>query len=192
MLTQMRMRNIIFAALSAVLLTALASCSSCSKKEAPSPAMTTFEQGMTAKDTADVKALVDHFFQLAVDKKFADAAAMLYRYDKRRTEPELLNNEEMADVRTMLRSFPMVDYRIEYIKFDSHDRNEVLCYVIMRHAEGNMPEVSTKMFFKPVKYLEKWYLCLMNTGYSDRAVVDPDHRDSMSANFKSKEEAKED
>lgn len=146
---------------------------------------------MTAEDTAAVEELIDEFFQYAIDKKFADAAAMLYRYDKKRTMPELLNNEEMADVRTMLRSFPMVDYRIEYMKFSKSDRNEVLCYVIMKRAEGNMPEISTKMFFKPVRYMQKWYLCLMNTEYSDRSIVDPDKRDSMKADYKSKTEKKE-
>lgn len=187
----MRTRNLIFALCSAVLIMAMASCSSCSKEEKPAPQQTRFEQGMTAEDTAAVEELIDEFFQYAIDKKFADAAAMLYRYDKKRTMPELLNNEEMADVRTMLRSFPMVDYRIEYMKFSKSDRNEVLCYVIMKRAEGNMPEISTKMFFKPVRYMHKWYLCLMNTEYSDRSIVDPDKRDSMKADYKSKTEKKE-
>ena len=55
-----------------LLLLELSSCSSCSnKKEQPvGPPPTQFEQGMTAKDTAAVKALVDKFFKLSSTSRF--------------------------------------------------------------------------------------------------------------------------
>lgn len=87
----------------------------------------------------------------------------------------------------MLESVPMVDYRIEYIKFDENYQNEVLCHVIIKKAEGDMPEMSTKMFFKPVNYMGNWLLCLTNTEYGDKGVVNPDKRDSVEKDFEKKQ-----
>lgn len=69
--------------------------------------------------------------------------------------------------------------RIEYIKFDEYYQNEVLCRVVIKEAQDGMPEISTKMFFKPVNYLGNWVLCLTNSAYGDRGVVSPDKRDSL-------------
>lgn len=174
------------------LMLSLSSCNSCSskKEEVQGPPPTQFESGMTAKDTLAVKELVDRFFSFVKEKNFTEATAMLYRAsDKPNGEPTLLNNEEMADVKNMLNTIPMVDYRIEYIKFDESYLNEVLCYVIMKKAEGDMPEISTKMFFKPVNYMGNWVLCLTNTGYGDKGVVDPNKRDSVEKNYQKKVKA---
>lgn len=181
----MKMIKVAASVLLFVLVFALASCNSCSKKETPQgPPPTEFEEKMTSKDTVAVKELVDKFFTFVKDKNYSEAAGMVYRAAQEPGgEPELLNNEEMADVRTMLQSVPMVDYRIEYIKFDDADENEVLCYVIIQKAEGDMPELSTKMFFKPINYMGNWLLCLTNTEYGDKGVVKPDKRDSVEKAF---------
>ena len=173
------------------LMLSLSSCNSCSskKKEVQGPPPTDFEKGMTAKDTTAVKELVDQFFAYAKEKNFTEAAGMLYRTTEDSDEPQPLNNDEMAEVKKMLETFPMVDYRIEYIKFSDSEENEVLCYVIMKKAEGDMPEMSTKMFFKPVNYMGNWVLCLTNTGYGDKGVVDPNKRDSVEKNSQKKVKA---
>lgn len=169
----------------------LSSCNSCSskKKEVQGPPPTDFEKGMTAKDTTAVKELVDQFFAYAKEKNFTEAAGMLYRTTEDSDEPQPLNNDEMAEVKTMLEAFPMVDYRIEYIKFSDSEENEVLCSVIMQKAEGDMPEMATKMFFKPVNHVGSWLLCLTNTGYGDKGVVDPNKRDSVEKNYQKKVKA---
>ena len=173
------------------LMLSLSSCNSCSskKKEVQGPPPTDFEKGMTAKDTTAVKELVDQFFAYAKEKNFTEAAGMLYRTTEDSDEPQPLNNDEMAEVKTMLETFPMVDYRIEYIKFSDSEENEVLCSVIMQKAEGDMPEMATKMFFKPVNYMGNWVLCLTNTGYGDKGVVDPNKRDSVEKNYQKKVKA---
>ena len=173
------------------LMLSLSSCNSCSskKKEVQGPPPTDFEKGMTAKDTTAVKELVDQFFAYAKEKNFTEAAGMLYRTTEDSDEPQPLNNDEMAEVKKMLETFPMVDYRIEYIKLSDSEENEVLCYVIMKKAEGDMPEMSTKMFFKPVNYMGNWVLCLTNTGYGDKGVVDPNKRDSVEKTYQKKVKA---
>ena len=161
-----------------------------SKKEKPQSQKTEFEQGMTAKDTLAVKELVDKFFSYAKSKNFDEAAAMLYRNDlDKKGEPQQLDNEEMAEVKTMLESIPMVDYKIEYIKFDEYYANEVLCHVIIKKAEGDMPDITTKMFFKPVDYMGNWVLCLTNTEYGDKGVVRPDKRDSVERAYRKQQKA---
>ena len=173
------------------LMLSLSSCNSCSskKKEVQGPPPTDFEKGMTAKDTTAVKELVDQFFAYAKEKNFTEAAGMLYRTVEDSDEPQPLNNDEMAEVKKMLETFPMVDYRIEYIKFSDSEENEVLCSVIMQKAEGDMPEMATKMFFKPVNHVGSWLLCLTNTGYGDKGVVDPNKRDSVEKNYQKKVKA---
>lgn len=183
----MRILKLSFIALLSLLILSLGSCKK--KKEQTGPEPTQFEKVMTSKDTADVKGLIDEFFQYAKDKKFSEAAGMLCRNDNTGEDhkPEALDNEQMAKVRAMLESIPMVDYEIEYIKFNENIDNEVLCNVIIAKAEGDMPAVKTKMFFKPVRSMGQWYLCLMNSEYGDKGVVDPYKRDSMEKDYATKD-----
>lgn len=46
-----------------------------------------------------------------------------------------------------------------------------------------MPDITTKMFFKPVDYMGNWVLCLTNTEYGDKGVVKPDKRDSVERSY---------
>lgn len=176
-----------------LLVTLVLMISGCKKKaEKPAgPEPTKFEQAMTAKDTLAVKNLIDKFFTFVKEKKYGDAAAMLCRNDTTKQHvPEPLDNKEMQKVREMLESVPMVDYEIEYIKFDKYYANEVLCNVIIKEAEGDMPAIKTKMFFKPVDCADGWALCVMNTEYGDKGVVNPYKRDSVRKAYEEKERKK--
>lgn len=178
----MKLQKIHVFFLSFFLLLAFSACKS--KKEQPQAQQTEFEENMTAKDTVAVKKLVDQFFTFVKEKQYTDAIAMLYRNDQSKSKtPEPLDNDDIADVRKVLESIPMVDYRIEYIKFNEDYDNEVLCKVIIKKAEGDMPEMTTKMFFKPVNYVGNWVLCLTNSDYRDQGVVDPDKRDSVAKSY---------
>ncbi|MBP3511272.1 MAG: hypothetical protein J6K19_04430 [Prevotella sp.] len=163
-----------------IVLTAVFLVAACkSGKEKPAGNETTFEQAMESKDTVAVKQLVDRFFTFAKEENYSEAAGMLYRNDEDiKGEPEPLDNDGLAEVISMLKTIHPVDYRIEYIKFNEYYANEVLCHVVLRKAEGDMPDITTKMFFKPVNYMGNWLLCLTNTEYGDRGVVDPNKRDS--------------
>lgn len=185
-------RKLSFLAVAFVAAIMLAGCNSCGNKqeEAEGTGPTEFEKRMTDKDTTAVRELVDRFFTYAINKEFGEAAAMLYRNDNFDGRADELNNEEMASVKRMLETFPMVDYEIEYIKFDRYRSNEVLCKVIMSRGTEGKPDVTTKMFFKPVKNSGSWYLCLTNSQYGDKGVVSPEKRDSVKSDYKSKERQK--
>lgn len=167
------------------------SLGSCKKKVPQGPEPTGFEKSMKSEDTIAVKKLVDKFFTYVKSKDFDEAAAMLYRNDEgNQHKAELLDNEQMEYVKGMLRSIPMVNYEIEYIKFDEAYENEVLCNVIIAEAHDDMPAMKTKMFFKPIKVLNNWALCLMNTEYGDKGVVKPDKRDSVRKDYAHKDSLK--
>lgn len=179
----------IFIALS-ILLISMYSCKG--KKEQPQgPQPTKFELGMTNEDSMAVKTLVDHFFKYAMKKDFTSAAGMIYRNDKTGNGlAELLDNKEMQKVKAMLESIPIVDYKIEYIKFNEYDANEVLCNVVMYEAHDDVPAATTKIFFKPVHSVDGWVLCLMNTEYGDKGVVRPNRRDSVEKDYAHKDSLK--
>lgn len=171
----------------AVVLASLTAC----KSDKPAPAAsnnepTPFEQGLTNQDTVEVKRLVDMFFEYAAKKDYASAAGMLYTVDddSTRQKPELLDNKDLERVMTLLRSVPMVDHKIEYMKFNQSNKNEVMCTVTIMKGEDGAPDVTTKMFFMPVNYLGGWCLCMINSPTGDVPVLEPKERDSVALEYK--------
>lgn len=164
------------------IISVLSALSCKSGKNKPEPVRTDFELGMAKEDSLEVERLIDEFFQYAIDKNYTEAAGMLYKNDSSdiRKEPQPLNNKEMASIRNMLEVIPIEGYRIEYMKFSESYENEVLCHVIIRKGNGrDIPEMTTKMFFKPISYLGGWCLGIMNSEWGDRELVEPDKRDSL-------------
>lgn len=122
----------------------------------------TFEETLTSQDSLEVAALVDQYFHLVMEEKQYEAASMLYLPSTEYTngEPTLLDNDQLHKVVAALKSIPVEDYEIEYMKFDSEVHNEVLCKVILTKGHDGKGEVATKMAFCPVRYLGYWVLCL--------------------------------
>ena len=184
--------SLLLAVLVMLLSVSVISCNS--KKEQKGPQPTEFEMGMTNQDSIAVRGLIDQFFSFVKAKDYAAATEMLYRisYDNPKTEPQPIDNKEIQEVMGLLKSVPMVDYKIEYIKFNESYDNEVLCTVIIKKSKSkDMPDITTKMFFKPMSYLGQWCLGLMNSEWGDDGVVDPAKRDSVKEEYaKEQKEAK--
>ena len=164
-----------------------------SKKEQKGPQPTEFEMGMTNQDSIAVRGLIDQFFSFVKAKDYAAATEMLYRtsYDNPKTEPQPIDNKEIQEVMGLLKSVPMVDYKIEYIKFNESYDNEVLCTVIIKKSKSkDMPDITTKMFFKPMRWLGQWCLGVMDSDHGDRSVIDPLKRDSMQKEYSAEMKAK--
>ena len=183
----MKRRNLCLLILAAVMAVVLGGMTSCkSKKENQGPQPTEFEQSMTAQDSIAVRNLVAQFFGLVRDKDYAGATQMLYHTELNNEtgEPQPLGNKEIGRVMTLLKAVPMVDYKIEYIKFSESYRNEVLCSVVIKKGNGkDMPDITTKMFFKPMRWLGQWCLGVMNSESGDQSVVDPHKRDSVEKEY---------
>ena len=153
---------------------------SCKDKPKPNP-QTTFEQSMTNKDSVAVTGLVNVFFQLAESGRYDEAASMLFKnnVDTVYDEPKPLDNKDMEKVKTLLSSLPIKSHTIDYIKFKEVYENEVKCTAIIMEAHANIPEVKTVFYFKPVSYLGKWKLCLVDSHHGDQTVIKADKKDSM-------------
>lgn len=182
---------LLLATLMMVVLGGLTSCNS--KKEQKGPQPTEFEMSMTNQDSIDVRNLVDQFFTLVKNKDYAGATEMLYRIDPQnpKEKPEPLSNDEIAKMMGMLKSVPMESYKIEYIKFNESYANEVLCNVTIKKGNGkDIPDITTKMFFKPMRWLGQWCLGVMDSDHGDRSVIDPLKRDSMQKEYSAEMKAK--
>lgn len=192
MKTRNKRLSLLLVVLVMLLSVSVISCNS--KKEQKGPQPTEFEMGMTNQDSIAVRGLIDQFFSFVKAKDYTAATEMLYRtsYDNPKTEPQPIDNKEIQEVMGLLKSVPMVDYKIEYIKFNESYDNEVLCTVIINKSKSkDMPDITTKMFFKPMNYLGNWCLGLMNSGSGDQGVVDPAKRDSVKEVYaKEQKEAK--
>lgn len=153
---------------------------SCKDKPKPNP-QTTFEQSMTNKDSVAVTGLVNVFFQLAESGRYDEAASMLFKnnVDTVYDEPQPLDNKDMEKVKTLLSSLPIKSHTIDYIKFKEVYKNEVKCTAIIMEAHDNIPEVKTVFYFKPVSYLGKWKLCLVDSHHGDQTVIKANKKDSM-------------
>ena len=153
---------------------------SCKDKPKPNP-QTTFEQSMTNKDSVAVTGLVNVFFQLAESGRYDEAASMLFKnnVDTVYDEPKPLDNKDMEKVKTLLSSLPIKSHTIDYIKFKEVYENEVKCTAIIMEAHDNIPEVKTVFYFKPVSYLGKWKLCLVDSHHGDQTVIKADKKDSI-------------
>ena len=153
---------------------------SCKDKPKPNP-QTTFEQSMTNKDSVAVTGLVNVFFQLAESGRYDEAASMLFKnnVDTVYDEPQPLDNKDMEKVKTLLSSLPIKSHTIDYIKFKEVYKNEVKCTAVIMEAHDNIPEVKTVFYFKPVSYLGKWKLCLVDSHHGDQTVIKANKKDSM-------------
>ena len=112
---------------------------------------------LTAQDTAAVKTLVTMFMDLA-KRNSLDSAVMLLRTMQPDQQPQPLNAAERQQVVEVLGQFPVLDYRIEHLKFKRAEENEVKCQV--RISDRRYVNWS----FNPVRYIGRWSLCLKDMG----------------------------
>ena len=160
---------------------------SCSSEQKQTSNRTEFEESLTNSDSIAVRDLIDKFFTAVISEQYSTAAAMLYQIDVDNVyeTPMPLENEQMHGVKIMLKSFGIVDYRIDYIKFRQSYSNEVKCTAIMQKASDTTAEINTHLYFKPVSYLGNWVLCMMNSSTGDNPIVDDSERDSLEQQYKS-------
>lgn len=119
---------------------------------------------LTAKDTMAVMYLMDRFMGLVKEQQY-DTASMLLRkiaVVERSSRPIPLKREEAAKIAAMLKQFPVQDYEIEHIIFKKADNNEVKC----RIRSG---QTTINWYFKPVRYIGRWSLCLK--GFGDTSII---------------------
>lgn len=141
----------------------LASCQISEKKaqnREDSIELKSFTSGLVKQDTTDVCQLVNSYMTYTQNKQYSDAAAMLFKPNPENAwkEPLQLDNKEMEEVITLLKQFPIKSYEITKLEFKTAIDNEVKCtFISEKPAEGKR-----SFTFRPMNYLGKWCLCLMN------------------------------
>ena len=175
-----------------VVLFVMAGCKNQKAPESQSP-YTDYEKAMTDKDTTEVTHLINLFFEYLEHDKVADAVLMLYVDDPDNPYGELqeLDNDQIQKLMNAFKSVPIVDHRIEYIKFNETYANEVKVAAIISKAEGDMPEIKTYYYFRPVDYVGTWRLTLMNSGDGDRRLINNEKADSMKLQYEKELQEKE-
>ena len=92
---------------------------------------------------------------------------MLYTVDidDPNQEPYKVTQEQLKEMDLLL-SNPIKRYEIADYDFESAVRNEVRCRIFITD------NVSTNLYFKPVRFLGTWYLCLKDSSEGDRPLGD--------------------
>ncbi len=157
-------------------------CSGCSS-DSSKPVQTVFESQLVAQDTVQVEQIVQQFFSNIQNKKFYDAAAMLYVRKDTASIPRPYTNAEMDKFVTAYKSLPFEGYKIDYMKFLSSTFNEVSCTLILRKGHNGMPDAVTKVFFCPVMVGGKWALILTDSQKFEHTVTDFEQRDSLKERY---------
>ena len=169
------------------ILTALiTSCSSCSNKQEQTnkddfDIPTEFEEKLSGKDTAEVKEMVAVFVEHLKNERYYDAAGMLYRFVRENGErfPQLYDNDDIERFVKVHQLLPVVDYKIEYMRFREADSNEVCITIIMKRGANGEKDDTSKMFINPIYYHNKWCLVMNDTLHGANTVVPIEKRDSM-------------
>jgi hypothetical protein len=159
----MKLRHLIFLA---ALIALVASCSSKGSKQEEQNADDEFvgmpEMVVNGQDSIAVKQLVDKFMDLAINKQYDAAAAMICDIEPDDEQPLPIAGSKLDEVIGNLKALPITSYEIKNIIFKENDDNEVRCVVTINN------QFQTAWYFKPVRYLGDWSLCLKNS-------IDGDH-----------------
>ena len=120
---------------------------------------------LTLQDTTITVGLVNDFMNRIVERDTKSAAAMLYTVDLDDPdgEPYPLTEEQLSEIDCML-SMPVTGFEIAEYVFDTAASNEVRCKVTVNDR------FTTNWYFKPVRYLGDWYLCIKDSSQGDRPL----------------------
>ncbi len=147
------MKKLKFILLLTVLLTTF-SCQSgkqkVQSKEREEKSINEFVAHLTEVDTVLITNLINQFMEYAKNGQLESAAAMLYKADLADVwnEPIQLDNNELHQVAKMLESFPVLSYKIDYIKFYTPVKNEVKCTIVMQKGESGTPIATSSWYFQ--------------------------------------------
>lgn len=176
-------RSIVFSAMLLVFMSLL--LVNCKGTKEENNGMTDFEAAMTNEDSLAVVDLIDQFFVALENGEVNSAVAMLYKVDPRDMNgtPEVLDNEEMENLRTLFASIPVYEHKIDYIKFYNRILNEVKCTAILQPAHDNVPSATMSYYFKPINSMGTWVLCLMNSDSGNFTIVKNEDKDSLTEHY---------
>lgn len=142
---------------------------SCSKKEVKKDFkqleesyMPKMEMALTANDTAEVKALAEHYLKLVEERNLDDAVGMLYFLAKDSVIP--LPSSMARHQISLLKRIKGIRYEVKNIQFLEELDNRVRCKVTIFDKKPDDPRPNEINFvLRPVRRDGKWYLTLEDT-----------------------------
>lgn len=151
---------------------------SCNHSKSDSSTGLTYAETITSKDSVEISNLIHQYFEHQIQGNHYDAAAMLYRHNSENPNytPELLDNDQIEQIVNSMKFVPVVSYSIEYMKFVNSLHNEVMTKIVMHKGENGLPDVTSKVVFKPIRHLGQWYLTVLDSNSGDRQLATPEER----------------
>lgn len=139
---------------------------SCGKKDKKLEMPTEQKMVLEEADTSEVYGLISEYMTKVVNKEYESAITMLrtVENDDLDGEPFSLSNDEEKQELRKLELFPINNYHVEWVKFKRHNVNEVKVKVYLTTGQ------TTNWYFKPVRYLGKWYLCIKDSNNGDETL----------------------
>lgn len=190
----MRKHNFLSLSLATLLLTLLAACDPKKGEGSQENGPTAFEQSLNAQDSMAVMSEIDKFFNYLKDKKPYEAAGMLVTIKRGDIdiEAEPLSNQEMEAMVKKFSLIPVIDHKVQYLKFNEFYQNEAEVHITMikGNEEKGIPDATTKMYLVPVMLSGTWKLAVIDTKSGDRALVKPGQRDSLRTQHMLRERSK--
>lgn len=165
------MKKLKFILLLTVLLTTF-SCQSGKQKvqSKEEKSINEFVAHLTEVDTVLITNLINQFMEYAKNGQLESAAAMLYKADSADVWNEPIQLVTMNCIKSQNEeSFPVLSYKIDYIKFYTPVKNEVKCTIVMQKGESGTPIATSSWYFKPDE-LFGWMAALYDELANDRFI----------------------
>lgn len=124
------------------------------------------KMALEESDTTAVYGLISEYMTKVLNKDFENAISMLktVESDDLDGEPFSLSSDEEKQELRKLELFPITNYHVEWVKFKRYNVNEVKVKVYLSSGQ------TTNWYFKPVRYLGKWYLCIKDSDNGDETL----------------------
>lgn len=118
---------------------------------------------LTAKDSSEVRELCTKYMDLLKSNHYDEALDMLYCVDTLRNITKIPDSQKQI-LRRMLTVFPVMDYRLEEMKFVSEFDTKVKYSIefFEKSPDDNRPN-TTALFLRPIRKDSQWYLTVYDT-----------------------------
>lgn len=115
---------------------------------------------VSATDTNELRAMAIDYLSLARDGRFDECLSMLHQYDETTDKISELSPENRARILNILQTFPIINFSIDEINFDSEISTQIFYTIEMFPNDDSGVPNTMKFSLSPKRLDWKWYLCI--------------------------------
>ncbi len=115
---------------------------------------------VSARDTAELRAMAIDYLTFAREGKFDQCIAMLHQYDAKTDKISDLSPENRAKILNILQSFPVINFSIDEIIFNSETNTQINYTIEMFEKDDSGVPNTMKFSLFPKRLDWEWYLCI--------------------------------